>query len=122
MKKTPYNQAGRNVGQTAPVKPNNGCKQGTTSDGRPWISGWNVSKDRGMVTVLIGVYKGSHEVTSQNGKTHLVMMAQIEYKNSGIVDHYPVTYCKETGYVQLKKHGWILNPKKGNMTRFTGGK
>jgi hypothetical protein len=103
-------------------KKNNGCKSGTDKNGAPWINGWNMSKDRGFVKVNIHPYKGSHEVTSGNNKTHIVMMATIIYENSGMQDHYPVTYCKETGYVQLKKHGWILNPKKGNMTRFTGGK
>lgn len=112
----PSNQSKQNTQSGGSGKKNNGCKK-SEKDGKSFITGWNNSKDRGFVSVLIAPYSGSHEVKSKTGKTFMVLMAKIQYKNSGVEDHYPVLYCNETGYVTLKKHGWVLNPKKGNMTR-----
>jgi hypothetical protein len=114
-------QSGGNTSSQGDYKKNNGSKSGE-KNGVIWINGWNNSADRGFVKVSIFPYSGSHEVKSEAGKTHIVLMANIQYLNSGMTDHYPVTYCVETGYVLLKKHGWLLNPKKNQMTRFTGSK
>lgn len=116
------NSKGGNTNFSPSRNANNGCKSGTNKKGNPWIAGWNKSKDRGFVKATVNIYSGSHIVTSGTGKQHQVMMAEIQYVDSGMVDHYPVTYCITTGKCLLEKHGWLLNTKTGTMTRFSGKK
>lgn len=97
-------------------KKSSGCKAGIgPKSGKPWVSGWNFQKRRGMLTFIAGPYEGTSVV---QGKTHEWENWVAKLKLNGIPQPgvMPCLYDVTTGKVIFKDldAGMVANPKAPN--------
>lgn len=95
-------------------KKHSGAKK-IVKNGVDYISAWNYSRQKGMVTVFIAPYNKSDVVHSAgSGKKYRSLMCQIEYKNSGVSKHFPVLINIDTERVSIPEMGWVVNHRAPN--------
>lgn len=93
-------------------KKRSGAKRGQTKDGNPWISAWNYSRSRGMLTALAFPYNNTHETESNSGKKWQNWMVKLKWKKTGQEKVVPCLYCVTDGRVHVNSEWMIINPSK----------
>jgi len=111
-----YNNNNNNNNGNAPVKKkHSGCKKHTATDGKGiFITGWNFSKDAGMVSFIAGPYKGTKRTISASGKHWENWFLKMTHKRTSTVTNHSAMYHVETGKLYLKELNKIANYKAKN--------
>jgi hypothetical protein len=114
-------------GYPPPPKKRSGAKvtlgaRGTKGEGFEYVTAWNVSKDRGLITAFVFPYKNTHEYKNSRGEVSETLMCKIEYKRTGQTKLVPCTRKISSGKVRIPELGMVINPKAPNggyFGRFT---
>ena len=114
---------GGEVRRDRPRKKKSGCKRGEHKD-KPYITGWNVQKRRGMLSFIASPYKGkksqTKRVKSSNGRYWENWIVKLNYKDMGKTALIVGMMEVATGRLIMKDIGMIANPKEnyfGTMFR-----
>lgn len=101
---------GNNRGGGRPTK-HTGAKSGVDKNGNPYVSGWNVSKRRGMCSVFARPYKGTSEHKSKTGRLWHNWFVTVTFKDQGTEMNTSGLYDPQSGKVIIPKLGWVMNPR-----------
>lgn len=82
--------------------------------GQECITGWNASKRKGMVTVLIAPYKGTAVHESKSGRKWVNMVCKVVYKDTGFEKLTSALYDPQSKKAIIPDLGWVVNPKARN--------
>lgn len=106
-----YNQGYQHgYGKFRLPKKRSGCKMGTTKDGRKWISGWNVSRRRGFISMIGGEYKGTRKHKSGTGREFENWRIKIEYRDTGNTQWVGGLYYLDNKKLIIPELGMVANP------------
>lgn len=78
-------------------------------EGVEFISAWNYSKKRGMVTILISEYKKTKTVTANNGTQYRNLLAKVKYENSGVEKLMGALLNLSNHKITLPEMGMVVN-------------
>lgn len=115
----PYNQnyngpRQRGYGNGKPPK-KSGCKvsvmKAGNHQGEQCITGWNVSKRRGMVTFIATPYSKTQEVTSKSNKQWQNWMVKLTFKDQLQERIVGGMYEVATGRLIMSEIGMVANPR-----------
>ncbi|MRJ08070.1 hypothetical protein EDL99_04100 [Ornithobacterium rhinotracheale] len=104
----------RGYNNQRPQKKHSGAKAGTTKKGGIYVTAWNYSKQKGMITVKAFENSRSVRSESQTGNRFLMMMFEVFYKNTGAKVLELANYNVNTGKVYLQKVGMVISTKAPN--------
>jgi hypothetical protein len=107
-------QGNYNQNQNQPKKKHTGCKFGSTKDGVPYISAWNASKSRGMISMIASPYKGTKTKKSKTGKTWENWFVKITMKNTMDIKNFSGLYNVDNQKLYIKDLNMVANPKAPN--------
>lgn len=91
-------------------KKRTGCKSGN-KNGRQYITGWNYSRSRGMITFIAGPYRNTQEVKSKNGRVWQNWFVKLFNKRTMQEIRTSGMYEVATGRLIMSDLGMIANPK-----------
>lgn len=113
-----YGGNGYSGGQNRQAKKRTGCKSGQDTNGNPYVRGWNVSRQYGLVTFLCVPYGKTKQSQSKSGKVWENWMVKVQPKMG---KEYIVggMYDVQTRRVIIKDMGLVLNPKADYCGKFT---
>ncbi|WP_406629023.1 hypothetical protein RAN98_03730, partial [Ornithobacterium rhinotracheale] len=96
-------------------KKHSGAKAGQSKNGRFYVTAWNYSKQRGMITVK--AFENSKSVRSESpntGNRFITMMFEAFYKKTGAKVLEIASFNVNTGKVYLQKLGMVISTKAPN--------
>jgi hypothetical protein len=113
-----YNRGGNGGNAGRPNKKHSGARVTVIKQGKnqgQWcITAWNVSRDKGMVSVLIVPYGKTHESKSKGGRLWLNMMAKVTFKRYGETKLFSAMVDSSTKKATIEELGWTINPSAPN--------
>ncbi|MGP2571608.1 hypothetical protein, partial [Ornithobacterium rhinotracheale] len=98
-----------------PNKKHSGAKAGQGKNGRFYVTAWNYSKQRGLITVR--AFENSKSVRSESpntGNRFITMMFEVFYKKTGAKVLEIASFNVNTGKVYLQKLGMVISTKAPN--------
>lgn len=103
-----------------PQKKHSGAKFGFVhgEEGRPYVTGWNYSKSRGMVSIICSPYKGKSSETkrrtSKSGKVWENWKAKVKHERTMQTVWYNCLYDVNGRKVIIKDLGMVIKPSSPN--------
>jgi len=95
-------------------KKKSGAKEGRTKDDKIFVSAWNASKEKGMISISAFENRKSTESKSDRGNMFITMMFEIIYKRTGNKMLEVGNYNLTTGKVFLQKPGLVISTRAPN--------
>lgn len=90
-------------------------------DGARYVTGWNMSKSRGLITLFAAATSKTKQVKSKNGKTWSNLMVKIYSHRTMQTSTYSGMFCHETEKLIIQDIQMVANPRTPSG-RTRGGK
>lgn len=101
-----------NRGQRPQRKKRTGAKSGKDKHGNHYVSGWNASKQRGLISVYCTPYSKTKECTKSGRLSYNYMVkVQPKFGQDYIIGGF---YFPDKNIVVIPKFGWVVNPDARN--------
>lgn len=85
--------------------------------GATMVNAWNVSKSKGLITASVGPYNKSEElVTSEKGNEYVKMIANVQYRRTGMEKLIPCLMNLKTKVIVLRELGMVITPNGSGRT------
>ncbi|WP_447642439.1 MULTISPECIES: hypothetical protein [Chitinophagaceae] len=105
-----YNNRG---GNSRPQRKKSGAKAGVGKNGKPYVQGWNASRQNGMVSFLCVPTSNTGQHTSRTGRNWENWMVVVQPR-MGASFLKSCLYDPSTGKCIISDMGIVLNPKAPN--------
>lgn len=83
-------------------------------EGVEFISAWNYSRRRGMITCFISEYKKTKTTTANNGTQYRNLLAKVVYKDSGVEKLMGALLNLSNDKITIPELGMVVNVKAPN--------
>jgi len=118
----PYNNSGygnnrgynNNNYNNRPKKKHSGCRAGTDKKGNPYLTGWNYSKSRGMISFFAAPTSKTKKSTSGSGRTWYNWMLKVFNKRTLQTTIYSCLVTEDCSKAVIEKLGFVMNAKAPN--------
>ena len=94
-------------------KKRSGAKKIVKND-KTYISAWNYSRERGMITAFVFAHDKSHVFKNRQGEESVTLCVKVFYKKTGQELIRPCTMKVSTGKVTIPDLGMTINPNASN--------